>query len=60
MRARQVNAAPSRAEAVSVAEDIGFAIATIKAFMEKPGVSGKQVREAIERLERARETVGYE
>ena len=34
-----------------VSANIGFALATIKAFMERPGVSAKQVREAIERLE---------
>lgn len=31
-------------------EDCGFAIATMQAFISKPGVSGEQIAEAIDRL----------
>jgi hypothetical protein len=42
-----------QAETVLASSNIGFAIATIKAFMEPPGVSSKQVHEALRRLEEA-------
>lgn len=38
-------------DSVELGRDIGFAIATLKAFMEPNGVSSMQIKEAIERLE---------
>lgn len=36
---------------VQLAEDVGFAIATMKAFLTPPGTTGSAVKEAIDRLE---------
>ena len=44
-------------EIVTTASNIGFAIATIKAFMVQPGVSSKQVHEALEKLDVALDLV---
>jgi hypothetical protein len=40
---------------VTVSVHVGYAIATIEAFLQKPGVSGKQIREAIDGLAQAKE-----
>jgi hypothetical protein len=44
-------------DTVLASSNIGFAIATFKAFMEPPGVGDKQVYEALRRLEEALEIV---
>lgn len=41
-------------ELVQAGENLGYALATFKAFTEKPGVSMKQIREATGRLEDTR------
>lgn len=42
---------------VTASANIGFAIATIKAFMEPPGVQASQVQEALARLDTALEII---
>ena len=45
------------AELIEAGANIGFAIATINAFMSKPGVNGKQIREALEKLDQTLELI---
>jgi hypothetical protein len=43
----------SQQDAVDAASHIGFAIATITAFRQRPGISMEQIEESLERLRQA-------
>jgi hypothetical protein len=50
----------SNEDAITVASAIGFAIATISAFMKRPGVGSDQVRECLRLLEEAKQLLTEE
>lgn len=47
----------NKEDAITAAADIGFAIATMSAFKQRPGVSSEQLAQALGRLDNALELI---